>query len=66
MARSCNVEAKLESSDTGPVELRFDKLIVSGESRDIALIRLRCALLEEKQYGPVLVKSLGRRLTASL
>lgn len=66
LARSCRVKAVLESSQTGIVELRFDNIVVTGGSRDIALVRLGGALLDDKRYGSALKKTLGPRLNAYL
>jgi hypothetical protein len=66
LARNWEVEAALESPETGRVELRFDGVVVTAETRDIALVRLGCALLDKERYREVLVNNLGPRLNAHL
>jgi hypothetical protein len=64
LADQCNVEASLNPPDNGNVQLRFDNIVVSGESRDIALLRLASALLNNERYMARLTQTLGPQLNS--
>jgi hypothetical protein len=62
LAQQYDVEASLNPPDDGNVELRFDNIVVSAESQDIALLRLASALLNEERYMARLTQTLGPQL----
>lgn len=64
LAVSEGVEIDLNPRETEDVELRFDGVVARGECRDIALVRLASALLENERFIYPLVRGLGARLSA--
>jgi hypothetical protein len=63
IAEESQIETELNPSANIDVQLRFDNVVVQGETRDIALIRLASALLIEERFRVRLVEVLGPRST---
>jgi hypothetical protein len=62
LARTSDVKTNLNPAKDRNVELRFDDVVVHGETRDIALLRLASALLEVERFKLPLTRALGPEL----
>src|SRR6266511_1013552 len=64
LARTSDVEAHLNPARERDVELRFGEVVVCGETRDIALLRLASALLQVERFRLPLTRALGPEMHA--
>jgi hypothetical protein len=64
LARTSDVKTHLNPDGERDVELRFDKVVVRGETRDIALLRLASALLQVERFKLPLTQALAPELHA--
>jgi hypothetical protein len=64
LARTSDVRTHLNPARERDVELRFDNVVVHGETRDIALLRLASALLQIDRFKLPLTRALGPELHA--
>jgi hypothetical protein len=62
LARIAQVDADLKPDTERNVELRFGEVVVKGETRDIALLRLASALLQVERFRLPLTQALSPEL----
>jgi hypothetical protein len=58
LAQGSGTEVHFDSSNSGDIEVRFETFTIRGENRDIALLRLASALLDDNRFAPTLIHAL--------